>query len=98
MNHQVISANRLHDGLVVYLTDGGNWSEHITAALVVTGEEEGETALKLAGAAVEARIVVDPYLIDIDVSGGKRRPTRFRELIRAEGPTVRPDIGKQAEL
>ncbi len=98
MATQIISANRLGDGLVVYMTDGDGWSERIADAQVVTGKEAGEAAMAVAHTAGEARIVVEPYLIDIDESGGERRPTRYRELIRARGPTVRLDIGKQAEL
>ncbi len=98
MATQVISANRLGDGLVVYMTDGSGWSERIADAHAVTDKEAGEAAMAAARAAEVARLVVEPYLIDIDESGGERRPTRYRELIRAKGPTVRPDIGKQAEL
>jgi len=98
MADQVISANRLGDGLVVYLTDASGWSERIADAQVVTAKEPAEAALEVARAAEEARIVVGPYLIDIDARGGERRPTRLRELIRDKGPTVRPDLGKQAEF
>lgn len=98
MAQQIISANRLGDGLVVYLTGGGGWSERIADALAVTGKDAGEAAMTVAHTAEEARLIVEPYLIDIDESGGERRPTQFRELIRAKGPTVRLDIGKQAEL
>lgn len=96
MSRQVISANRLADGLVVYLTGDGGWSEQIDDALVFDGATAGDTALATATGSVDRQIVVDPYAIDIDESGGVRRPTRFREFIRAHGPTVRRDLGKQA--
>ena len=44
----------------------------------------------------EARIVVDPYEIEVDTGTGSPVPVRFREKIRALGPTVRLDLGKQA--
>ncbi|MFP6740755.1 MAG: DUF2849 domain-containing protein [Alphaproteobacteria bacterium] len=93
MTTQVISANRLADGIVVYLTDRGEWAEGIAQARVIDGEEQGEDALGVASVAAAASLIVDPYLIDVD---GERRPTSNRELIRALGPTVRLDIGKQA--
>lgn len=96
MAKQVISANRLNDGIVVYLTGNDGWSERIADARIVDGEDDGNAALATAKADIEARIIVDPYLVDIDESGGTPQPTRFRELIRAKGPTVRPDLGKQA--
>ncbi len=90
MTDRVISANRLGDGIVVYLTADGGWSERIARARLIDGGEAGAAALDgLSGAAV-----VDPYLIDI--SGGDRRPILKRERIRARGPTVRLDLGKQA--
>jgi len=98
MADQVISANRLGDGLVVYLTVVSGWSERIADAHVVSAKETAEAALESARVAEEARVVVGPYLIDIDTRGGDRRPKRLRELIRDKGPTVRPDLGKQAEL
>ena len=96
MINQVISANRLGDGAVVYMTANGEWSEHIAQAQATDGKEQGEAALDVASGAVRTCIVVDPYLIDIDDRGGERRPTLNRELIRALGPTVRLDLGKQA--
>ena len=96
MTNQVISANRLDDGIVVYLTAHGDWSERLAQARVVDGKDQGEAALDVAFGAVKTCLVVDPYLIDIDDSGGERRPTLNRELIRAKGPTVRLDLGKQA--
>ncbi|MEK9661894.1 MAG: DUF2849 domain-containing protein [Alphaproteobacteria bacterium] len=96
MTRQVISANRLSDGLVVYLTDNDDWSERIIDARIVEGEESAAAAMRAAADAVARQFAVDPYAIEIEMSGGERRPTRFRELIRAKGPTVRPDLGKQA--
>jgi hypothetical protein len=97
MTRQVISANRLTDGLVVYLTSAGGWSERIAEARIVEDEEDGKAALAAAAEAAARQLVVEPYAIDIDDSGGERRPTKFREFIRAHGPTVRRDLGKQAE-
>ena len=98
MSTQVISANRLTDGLVVYLAADGQWTERIADAQLLHGPDAGEAAFAVARAAVDSRLVIDPYLIDVIDGDSERRPTRFRELIRAKGPTVCPDIGKQAEL
>ena len=95
MTRQIISANRLTDGIVVYLTEAGDWTERIDAALIVN-DETAVSAAATAAAAVARQHVVDPYPVEIDDAGGTRRPTRFREFIRAQGPTVRRDLGKQA--
>ena len=42
----------------------------------------------LESAGSDARIVVEPYPIDIVDVGGRPVPARIRERIRAEGPTV----------
>jgi len=98
MTTQIIAANRLRDGLVVYQARDGGWSEHIAEAQLVHDETTGAAALTAARASVDARLVVDPALIDVATAGEAVRPTRLRELIRATGPTVRRDLGKQAEL
>ncbi len=91
-----VTANRLLDGEPVYLTSDNRWSESVTDCAVADGKDEGEALMKLAGEAVAARIVVNPYLFNVDVEDGKAVPISVREQIRAAGPTVRLDLGKQA--
>jgi hypothetical protein len=55
-----------------------------------------KAALAAAEAFVRDRIVVNPYLFDVRVDGAGVRPVEEREIIRAAGPTVRLDLGKQA--
>jgi hypothetical protein len=45
---------------------------------------------------VADRVVVDPYLFAVNVENEKIRPLGRREEIRAGGPSVRTDLGKQA--
>ena len=95
MTQKVISANRLTDGLVVYLTAGDEWSEWIARSEIATSDEEAEALLARAKQAEADRVVVEPYLIDVAEIDGEVRPTRYREFIRATGPSVRPDLSKQ---
>jgi hypothetical protein len=94
---QVLTANRLRDGLVVFLDRHDAWVEHILDARVLNGGEEAEAAETVGRDAVAERDVVEPYLIDVRPAATGVTPTRLREKIRAEGPTVRRDLGKQAE-
>jgi hypothetical protein len=96
MTQQLVSANRLTDGLVVYLTADAGWSERLADGHIAADETTAERLLAVAKKAERERIVVDAYLIDVAEFDGELRPTKYREYIRAEGPTVRPDIGKQA--
>jgi hypothetical protein len=86
--NQIVIANRLNDGLVVFLREDGKWVESIEAGTVADDEAAAQRLLKIAGAAEANSEVIDPYLIEIDERDGQRRPTAFREAIRASGPTV----------
>jgi Protein of unknown function (DUF2849) len=92
---QILTANRLRDGEVVYWK-GGHWVEVLGDAEIFSEETAAGAALKSADKAVQDRIVVNPYLFAVRCEGGVVRPVKEREIIRAAGPTVRPDLGKQS--
>lgn len=92
---QVLTANRLRDGEVVYWADG-HWLTSLSEAEIFTTKDIAQAALEAAGQFVADRIVVNPYLFDVRHEEGRLRPVEERELIRAAGPTVRRDVGKQA--
>jgi len=93
---KLLAANRLADGIAVWLGPDGAWVEAIDDADIVH-DAAGQEHLAAAGkAALAANVIVDPELIDIDLVDGKIRPRRLRERIRAAGPTIHPDLGKQA--
>ncbi len=94
---QIVTANRLDDGSVVYLDGEGGWSGHIEDSHRAESSDDAEALMALANQAVADCLVVGPYLIDIADEEGAVRPLHYREAIRAKGPTVRPDLGKQAE-
>lgn len=90
---QMIVANRLTDGLVVFLTADGAWTLDIAEGVVIDDEAEQGKRLERAKADEAGCIVIDPYLIEVTREGGTPRPTSIREAIRAFGPTVSPGIG-----
>ena len=93
---QMITANRLVDGDVVYWHAGG-WVEALGEADVFAADTEAKTALAEVQKSMAANLVVNPYLFDVREERGGIMPVKERELIRAAGPTVRGDLGKQAE-
>ena len=95
MAHKVVTANRLRDGEVVYLTAAGEWTERLDGAGPAGTAEREAALLAVAERAVAARFVVDPYAMPVDAADGVLRPLSQREIIRAKGPSVRPDLGKQ---
>ena len=94
MTLNVATANRLGDGLVVYLAADGSWSERLAESFVAA-DETARAELE-ARARAAAHHLVAPYLIEVVHEEGAMRPVQYREEIRARGPTVRPDLGKQA--
>ena len=90
---QILTANRLDDGEVVYLAGDGSWVESLSGAQVLVTPAEGEAALAKGADAERNLHVVHAYLFDITPH---QKPVKMREIIRAAGPTVRQDLGKQA--
>jgi nucleotide-binding universal stress UspA family protein len=89
---QMIIANRLRDGLVVFLGDGDRWETAIASGALVDSDAEAARLLAIAKRHEAEGQVIDPQPIDVVVEGGKPRPTAIREAIRAFGPTVRTDL------
>ena len=48
------------------------------------------------GAPKHDPLLLAPYLFDVKTDAGGIHPVKEREIIRAAGPTVREDLGKQA--
>ncbi len=94
---EIIAASRLSDGLVVFLDADGQWTEDFHCGAIVEDAEAKAEALARAADAVTENIVVEPYPIELEMRAGHLAPKALRERIRATGPTVRPDLGKQAE-
>ena len=94
---QLVTANRLRDGIAVFLTRGGEWSEVIDDA-VLAQEPQAAAALEARAREDEKKtIVTGSYLVDAERLNGRVRASHIRERMRALGPTVRTDLGKQAE-
>ena len=96
MIYRALTANRLDDGRVVYLTNQGGWTEWLNEAALAGDEDRAEAILARGQAEAAAARVVEPYLIEVVEGDGLVAPLRYREAIRARGPSVRLDLGKQA--
>ena len=96
MSKQVITANRLREGDVVYMAAGHKWVENLQQALAVETQDALDGMLANAATDVKAQLVLDPYAIPVDSAGGEINPLSMKERIRALGPSNRLDLGKQA--
>jgi len=85
---QVISANTLARGLVVFYGAGGAWVDNIALATVYH-DDAGAAAGLLAAKLDEARArVVDVFLVDQKDGAEGRAALTLRNAIRAYGPTI----------
>ena len=88
----VLTANRLNDGIVVFLDDAGAWEENIGRAAVAR-TPEATRALEAQGARdAVANLVVEPYLAEVREIGGRVVPVRVRERVRVDGPSILDDV------
>ncbi len=85
----VVTANRLNDGIVVYLAPGGGWTEDIAEAARAEGEDEVKALEAIAEEAVRERLVISVYPMPVEVKDdGTVDPISVRERIRASHRTT----------
>jgi hypothetical protein len=89
---QMIIANRLRDGAVVFLAPNETWETSIAVGALIDDEADAARLFALAKRHEAECQVIDPQLIEVEIKDGTPRPTAIREAIRAFGPTVRTDL------
>ena len=80
MADKVLTANRLSDGIAVWLDANGEWTENLQGAIVARHAEAVASFEEIGKRDFSANNVIE--------ENGKLWPTRLRERIRAAGPTV----------
>ena len=85
---KVVSANRLRDGVVVYVGAAGAWVDHLRAAAVLDDADAVEAALVAARADEALNVIVEPFVVDVTLHDGRPRAMTLRDRIRADGPTI----------
>lgn len=84
----VVTANRLTDGIVVYLAPDGTWVEDIARARIASTENETKALEDVAAKDVKARKVVAVYPMEVALVDGAVDPLSVREKIRASHRTT----------
>ena len=93
---QIVTANDLHEGDVIYLTLDGGWTRAHAEAAVAHAEDDAQRLLAIAQGQPDR--IVGAYLADAAIGAdGLPRPVHFREAFRTRGPS-NYFHGKQAEL
>lgn len=87
----LITANRLGNGVAVWLDAGQRWTEDIESAAAA---DEATLAASLEAARLSERdnVIVGAREIAAEVADGKLVPVERRERLRGRGPSVRPDL------
>lgn len=94
---KALTANRLSDGIVVFMKADGTWSEVIHDAHIAYDNSDSEKLVDQGKISSDANEVVEPYLFNVTQNGSEIVATHIREYMRTQGPSVRRDLGKQAD-
>ncbi len=89
---RLLTGNVLETGDVVWW-DGTGWSRHLHDAADVGADGEALLAATLA-----AERINDAALVDAAPTADGPRPRTMRERVRGAGPSVRRDLGVQADV
>jgi Protein of unknown function (DUF2849) len=84
----VVTANRLLDGIVVYLAADGGWTEDLAKARRAETEEETKALESQAAQDIKARKVVAVYPMEVAVDDSGVHALSVRERIRAAHRTT----------
>lgn len=90
MPHSILTANRLTDGVVVWLDDTQSWTERLDSASIL--DDAAVPSLLDTLQERYANIAVDIRAIPVDVVDDRPVPQARRERLRGVGPSVRPDL------
>jgi hypothetical protein len=96
MVDKVLTANRLADGIAVWLDASGEWTTSLQQALVARHAEAVAALEEIGRKSYAENKVVDVNVVDVQEAKGTLWPLRLRERIRAAGPTMEYAVGYAA--
>lgn len=91
---QILIANRLNDGRVVWLSETGNWTGPSTPPLTLQDSPSLQKALARAHQEETNNNIIGPVAVAVS---DDLEPLLPKYKIILSGPTVRSDLGYQAE-
>ena len=86
---QMIIANRLRDGVVVFLAPDEAWEPAIAAGTLIDNEGDAVTLMAIAKRHEGECQVIDPQLIDVEIRGRPAAPdgnSRSDSRVRPDDP------------
>ncbi len=94
---QMIIANRLNDGRVVFFTEEGTWSANAENAAYAE-DNALDALLSRAQVFSDNNTVIDLHAVAANIENGKAFPAHIKAIMQAKGPSVRLDLGYQTSL
>jgi hypothetical protein len=91
---QIIIANDLRTGEIVYFAQDRSWTDDLARAKRFDSEEDAVAVVESKEIAAFSNTVVGVEAIAVSGSTAADRPVSFRDVIRATGPTVREDLNR----
>ena len=76
----------------MFLTADGRWVESIEAAVVARSPDDARALQEQGARDAAANLVVEPYLAELAEAAGRRVPSRMRERVRVDGPSILDDV------
>jgi len=95
---EIVLANRLTDGVVIYLDKTGGWTEHLHEAAVAHNDRSRADLEANAQAGLESQQIAGWEFVEVVPEAAGPRIVKNKQFIQSLGPTVRRDLGKQADL
>lgn len=94
----ILMASDLLEGDTVFLVKNG-WTRDSKTARIAYDQETADAMEAEGKGAAAANAVVDPYLVPVELSDeGHPVAKHFRDVMRQKGPSIHPDMGKQADF
>ncbi len=94
VTQQIMTANDLLTGTVVFLNKHLEWTAHLYEAVITNDQVTIDDLERVAQRDENANSVVNPYPIEVSIQNDKPLPLRYREQLRVYGPSVHRDFAK----
>jgi Protein of unknown function (DUF2849) len=85
---KVVSANRLSDGVVVYVGADGSWVGSLDRARLFVSGAEAAAGLEAAEEDAKRNLVVEPFIVEVTADAKSAEAVSLRDKTRAHGPTI----------
>ena len=95
---EIVLANRLTDGVVIYLDKAGNWTEQLHEAAIAHDEQSRAGLETFARTGQDRQQIAGWEFVEVVPESTGPRIVKNKQFIQSLGPTVRRDLGKQADL